>query len=115
MNKEKNETQYLKAREVAGYVDYRNHLIFLEECDIDFEIDKQAYSDGIFSLDQIKNNKLACKYLKAISQLFHLTGSMFYQKISTCRRQKEIGQYTYRDDHGQFQKKEIKFQISAIW
>ena len=40
MNKEKNETQYLKAREVAGYVDYRNHLLFLEECDIDFEIDK---------------------------------------------------------------------------
>ena len=38
--KEKNETQYLKAREVAGYVDYRNHLLFLEECDIDFEIGK---------------------------------------------------------------------------
>ena len=59
MNKEKNEIQYLKAREVAGYVDYRNHLLFLDECDIDFEIGKQAYSDDIFSLDQIKNNKLA--------------------------------------------------------
>jgi hypothetical protein len=40
MNKEKNETQYLKTREVADYVDYRNHLFFLEECDIDFEIGK---------------------------------------------------------------------------
>ncbi|MGA9152791.1 MAG: hypothetical protein WBZ36_19620 [Candidatus Nitrosopolaris sp.] len=28
MNKGKNETQYLKEREVAGYVDYRNHLLF---------------------------------------------------------------------------------------
>ena len=40
MNKEKNETQYLKAREVAGYADYRNHLLFFEECDTDFEIGK---------------------------------------------------------------------------
>jgi hypothetical protein len=38
MNKEKDETQNIKAQEVAGYVDYLNHLLFLEECDLEMEI-----------------------------------------------------------------------------
>jgi len=52
MNNEKNETQYSKAREVVGYVDYRNHLLFLEECDLDFEM--QAFQPAHSNLKIVK-------------------------------------------------------------
>jgi hypothetical protein len=38
MDNEKNKTENIKAQEVAGYLDYLNRLMFLEECDLELEI-----------------------------------------------------------------------------